>query len=152
MADREKARQLRELVRQMMRRLGVLEDGEMACCGVSLAQCHALVEIGRAGTISLAELANLLNLDSSTMSRTVNNLVRNKLAERTLDPKDRRYVSIRLTPAGMTSFQETESDMADYFLQILHAVPQERQEQVLDSLRLLLDAIAESGCCTQAKE
>ena len=63
------------------RKLGVLEDGEMACCGISMAQCHALVEIGRAGSISLVELAKLLDLDNSTMSRTVNNLVNSKLAE-----------------------------------------------------------------------
>jgi DNA-binding MarR family transcriptional regulator len=67
-----------------------------------MAQCHAVVEIGRAGGISLAELAGLLNLDSSTMSRTVNNLVNSGYVIRELDPKDRRYVTIELTENGRT--------------------------------------------------
>ena len=143
----EKASQLRELVRVMERKLGVLEDGEMACCGISLAQCHALVEIGRAGSISLVELSKLLDLDNSTMSRTVNNLVNNKLAERTLDPSDRRYVTIRLTPEGLKSFREIESGMEDYFMRIFEAIAPEKQEQVLDSLQLLLKAINDTECC-----
>lgn len=149
MTDSEKARQLRELVRMMERKLGVLEDGEMACCGVSLAQCHALVEIGRAGALSLVELSKLLNLDNSTMSRTVNNLVSNSLAERELDPQDRRYVTIKLTPAGMLSYREIESNMEEYFVQIVTAIPEGKQAQVLESLDILLKAISESECCSK---
>ncbi len=146
MTDIEKASQLRELIRLMERKLGVLEDDGIACCGVSMAQCHALVEIGRVGNISLVELAKLLDLDSSTMSRTVNNLVGHNLAERELDPNDRRYVTIKLTPEGMKSFNEIESNMRNYFMQIFRAIPNDKQEQVLDSIQILLQAISESGC------
>lgn len=148
MTETEKARQLRELVRFMERKLGVLEDGEMACCGVSLAQCHALVEIGRAGTISLVELARLLDLDNSTMSRTVNNLVGNKMTEREIDPNDRRYVTIKLTPAGLAAFSEIETNMEHYFMQIFKAIPDDKQERVLESLQILLKAISETDCCS----
>ena len=78
----QESNQLRELIRLLERKLCVLEDGEMACCGISMAQCHALVEIGRMGSISLIDLATMLNLDNSTMSRTVNNLVNNGMVER----------------------------------------------------------------------
>ncbi len=147
MTDIETAKQLREIVRVLERKLGVLEDGEMDCCGISMAQCHALVEIGRAGSISLVELAKLLNLDNSTMSRTVNNLVSNKMAERELDPDDRRYVTIKLTPEGLANFHEIESNMGDYFMRIYAAIPKEKRVQVLDSLQILLKAISECECC-----
>src|SRR5512133_3813771 len=104
MTNIEKADQLRELIRYLERKFGILEDGELSCCGISMAQCHALVEIGRAGSISLIDLAKLLDLDSSTMSRTVNGLVRNEIVERELDPSDRRYVTIKLTSKGIKSF------------------------------------------------
>ena len=55
-------RQLRELVRLLERKLGYLKDSEFTCCGVSLAQCHAMVEIGRANGLSLGNLAELLDL------------------------------------------------------------------------------------------
>jgi DNA-binding MarR family transcriptional regulator len=148
MSDTEKAIQLRESVRVLERKLGVLEDGEMACCGISMAQCHALVEIGRAGSISLIELARLLDLDNSTMSRTVNNLVNNKMAERETDPNDRRYVTIRLTPEGMASFREIESNMGDYFMRIYAAIPMEKRAPVLESLQILLKAISDCDCCS----
>ncbi len=141
------ATQLRELIRLLERKLGVLEDGEMACCGLSMAQCHALVEIGRAKSISLVDLAKLLNLDNSTMSRTVNNLVNNNMVERELDPNDRRYITIRLTQEGLAHFRGIESSMGEYYMQIYSAIPEERRAQVLQSLQILLKAIADSDCC-----
>jgi DNA-binding MarR family transcriptional regulator len=144
----QESRQLRELVRMLERKLGVLEDGEMACCGISMAQCHALVEIGRAGSISLVDLATLLNLDNSTMSRTVNNLVNNSMVERQLDPNDRRYITIRLTQQGLEQFHSIESGMGEYFMKIYDAIPKESRSKVLESLQILLKAVADSDCCS----
>ena len=143
----DKAKELRENVRQLERKLGILEDGEMSCCSLTMAQCHALVEIGRAECISLIELAKLLDLDNSTMSRTVNNLVNSGMAERALDPNDRRYVTIRLTPEGNGDFREIESNMSAYYARIYAAIPPEDRQMVLDSLQKLLKAIEDSECC-----
>ena len=145
--DESRSVMLRELVRQMERKLGVLEDGEMSCCGISMAQCHALVEIGRAGSISLVDLSKLLDLDNSTMSRTVNNLVNSGMAERELDPNDRRYVTIKLTNDGKKSFEEIETNMNSYFERIFNIIPEDKKDQVLESIQILLAAIAESDCC-----
>lgn len=147
MNDIEKTNQLRELIRLLERKLGVLEDGEMACCGISMAQCHALVEIGRTGSLSLGALSDLLGLDNSTMSRTVNNLVNNKMAERELDPEDRRYVSIKLTQAGLQAFSEIEESIELYFKKIYDAIPAEKKDQVLESLQIVLQAMSEIECC-----
>ena len=106
------------------------------------------VEIGRAGTVSLAELAALLNLDSSTMSRTVNHLVSYNLAERELDPDDRRYVSIRLTPEGQKTFQEIESNMTAYYVKVFETIPADKRDAVLESLQILLKAITDTDCCS----
>lgn len=143
----DKAKELRESVRQLERKLGILEDGEMSCCSLTLAQCHALVEIGRAECISLIELAKLLDLDNSTMSRTVNNLVNSGMAERALDPNDRRYVTIRLTPEGNGDFREIESNMNEYYARIYAAIPPEDRKKVLEGLQILLKAIEDSECC-----
>ena len=142
------SQQLRELIRLLERKLGILEDGEMACCGISMAQCHALIEIGRAKRISLVDLAKLLNLDNSTMSRTVNNLVNNGMVERQPDPNDRRYITIQLTQEGLEQFHGIESGMGEYFMKIYDAIPSESRAQVLESLQILLKAIADSDCCT----
>lgn len=133
--------QLKELIRILERKLGLLNETEMTCCGVTMTQCHAIVEIGKAKQISLNKLAETLNLDNSTMSRAVNNLVNSNLAKRDLDPNDRRYVTISLTQEGKKIFEDIESGMEDYSKRILGYIPQSKREQVVESLQLLLDAL-----------
>ena len=136
------SKQLRELIRQLERKLGILQENQQVCCGcISMAQCHALVEIGRAGNISLNDLAEKLNLDSSTMSRTVNKLVTNNFAQRDIDPADRRYVTISLTDSGTSLFQAIESDRNAHFRKVYETIPTAKQEQVLESLQILIDAL-----------
>jgi len=141
------ASRLREQVRLLERRLGFLNENDMSCCGVTLAQCHALVEIGRAGAISLRELAELLGLDNSTASRTIQNLVTRGLVSREASAEDRRYVTITLTETGRELFLGVEARMEHRFGEICSTLPPEKREQVLEALGLLLGALEPKGCC-----
>ncbi|KJR48849.1 Transcriptional regulator, MarR family [Desulfosporosinus sp. I2] len=147
MSEANTAKQLRELIRILERKLGALEDVQMTCCGVTMAQCHALVEVGRANNISLNELAELLNLENSTMSRTVNNLVNNNLVNRGIDPQDRRYITISLTESGQKFFDEIEESRNVYYEKIFDHIPEQKREQVLESMQLLLEAFGKGDCC-----
>ncbi|AKN31405.1 MarR family transcriptional regulator [Clostridium carboxidivorans P7] len=138
---------LRELIRILVRNLGILEKEDTSCCGVTISQCHAIVEIGRAEEISLNELAKILTVDKSTMSRTINNLVKNQLVIRELHPEDRRYVTIKLTDEGMKAFKNVECGMQEYYKNIFRAIPEEKREQVLESLKLLTEAVNKNKCC-----
>jgi len=42
----------RELIRILVRNLDLLEKSDASCCGITTAQCHAIVEIGRQSLIS----------------------------------------------------------------------------------------------------
>lgn len=86
----------------------------------------------------------MLKLDNSTMSRTVNNLVNNGLAERELDKKDRRYITIKLTESGNKVFEDIEESMNLYFTKVLQTIPSKKQQQVLESLEILLDAMSKN--------
>jgi DNA-binding MarR family transcriptional regulator len=141
------ATQLREIIRILERKLGILGDSQMSCCKITLSQCHALVEIGRAESISLNELAELLNIENSSMSRTVNNLVNRELAIREVNQRDRRYVTIALTDTGKNLYHDIENRMSTYFNHIYKRLPVEKREQILESLELLLTAIEEKECC-----
>ncbi|SET79442.1 DNA-binding transcriptional regulator, MarR family [Natronincola peptidivorans] len=144
MGKTHKAIQLREHIRQIERKLGVLQENQGSCCDITMAQCHALVEIGRAGSISLVKLSETLNLDNSTMSRTVNNLVKKHFVERQLDTKDRRYITIQLTEGGREVFEGIEERMNFYFENVLGAIPEDKQQQVLEGLDILLKALKEN--------
>lgn len=143
----ENPKQLREMIRILERKLGILKESEFSCCSVTISQCHALVEIGRAQNISLNELAELLNLENSTMSRTVNNLVTNGLAKRDIDPQDRRYVTISLTDNGHKLYEDIEERMNQYFTGIYKRIPEDKKQQVLESMQILLEAINDNECC-----
>ena len=140
MNETEQHRELRELIRQFERKTGALHDSEMSCCAITLAQCHALVEIGRAKHISLVELSDVLGLENSTMSRTVNHLVNAEMVKRETDAEDRRYITICLTEDGQKIFDGIEASMNLYYKQVLQRIPKEKHTEVLESLQLLLDA------------
>ncbi len=142
-------KELRELVRQIEAKLGILNEMKSSCCGVSFTQCHAITEIGRACNISLNELAERLNVDNSTMSRNVNNIVFKGLANRELDKNDRRYVTISLTEDGKNMYDKIELTMNNYFKKIYENIPQDKREQVVESLELLSDAITKNVCCNK---
>ena len=142
---------LQESIRHLERKLGILDQNRFSCCGLaSLAQCHALVEIGRAESLSLIELAAMLDLDTSTMSRTVDKLVKGKLARREADENDRRYIRICLTSEGKKLYAVVEEEMAVYFEKILADIPPEKREMVVESLELLCGAIDIEGSCNGA--
>lgn len=138
---------LRELFRVLVRNLGILQKSDASCCGVTLTQCHAIVEIGRKEKISLVDLADLLDVDKSTMSRTVNNLVEADLVVRELDAENRRYVIIQLTENGRSVFQNIEKSMESYYKSIFGSIPEDKKNQVLESLQLLTDVVRNSKCC-----
>ncbi|BCN28928.1 MarR family winged helix-turn-helix transcriptional regulator [Anaeromicropila herbilytica] len=137
---------LRELLRILIRNLGILEKSDSSCSGVTIAQCHAIVEIGRAGQMSLIELADMLGLDKSTLSRTINNLVETDLALREIDPENRRYVIIKLTKEGYKVYQDIEESMFRYYSSIFSSIPEDKREQVLESLQILTKSVKDSNC------
>ena len=138
---------LREVVRVLVRNLGLLERSESSCCGVTLTQCHAIVEIGRSKGTNLNSLAELLNLDKSTMSRTIDNLVNQSIVLRQVHTENRRYIRIKLTEKGDEIFRGIEKSMEDYYKNIISLIPVDKKNQVLDSLQILTDIVNMNKCC-----
>lgn len=145
--DEKGSNYLRELIRVLVRNLGILEKSDAGCCGVTIPQCHAIVEIGRANEISLNELAEILTLDKSTMSRTINKLVEDNLVIRESHSEDRRYITIRLTEKGIEIFRTIESSMNKYYENIFMSISEDKREQILDSLQILIEAVHKNKCC-----
>lgn len=147
MENLQQAKRLREMMRLLVRKLGFLERGEASCCKITLSQCHAIVEIGRAGKLSLIDLADHLTLDKSTVSRSVDNLVNQGLMIRETDPEDRRFIVLRLTEQGENIYREVEQRMEGYFLEIIAMIPTDKREQVIESIHYLNDAMHGQSCC-----
>ncbi len=143
----DESKKLREMVRILERKFGVLQESELSCCGITLSQCHALIEVGRKERISLNQLAQILNLDNSTLSRTVNKLVNKNLVERKVGTEDRRFVTISLSSEGIKLYEMIERNMNNYFSNIYDRIPDSKKQEVLESIKLLIDAFDGGNCC-----
>lgn len=86
------------------------------------------------------------------MNRTINHLVTHNLATREIDPRDRRYIMIQLTPSGSKAFQTIENSMEAFFANVFDSIPENKREQVIDSLTILLEALAAVNCCRNLME
>lgn len=137
-------KQFRDLIRQLQRSLNWQWRLDASCCGVTVAQCHTIMEVGKTGRISIAELATALNLDISTVSRTIEGMVGAGLVKRTANPDDRRSVYIVLTEKGKSVYNDINSTYDAYYAEILADVPQDKQRQVMESIELLAQATAKT--------
>lgn len=94
--------QLGRLLRELTRRTGGADDGP----AMTASQRIALVELGQDGPLRLGDLADRMGTSAPTASRAVDALEHLGLANRAPAPADRRALSIALTDAGRTLFDE----------------------------------------------
>ena len=81
-------------------------------------------------------MALILRLDKSGISRIVEDLVQKQYVERKPSKEDRRYVVLNLTDKGVERFNKIENDMNIKFKSILDRIPEEKRNQVIESLEL----------------
>lgn len=113
------------------------------CCGITVAQCHCLLAIEELGQTTLGNLAKYLNLDKSTLSRTVEGLVRLGLVDRKTGLNDRRCIRILLTASGRHQAENIHSVNDDYFLRVFDFVPRGDRGKVVKYLGLFVEAISQ---------
>ena len=129
----EPAALLREVARLHVR----AQRTTMACNGVSLTQCTILTELGRAGSMTLLELARQLRLDKGWVSRAVDQLVQEGLVEKKPGASDRRTVALSLTRAGAAHHRRVEILLNDHVTRVMARVPRSQRAAVSRALELL---------------
>lgn len=150
----DKIKLFRESTRELERNLENLNRSDCCQCNVNTSQCFLVVEIGRKPGICVKELAELLKMDKSAVSRSVEELVQKGFVSREPSKKDRRCVVLNLTDDGLARFSKIENDMYLKFENVFLLIPKEKQDQVLDALNIYNEALkkAEVNCCDQRNE
>ena len=133
-------KQFREYTRQLECHLGNINSADCCCCGVNKTQCFLIVEIGRKPGISVKELADILRIDKSGVSRLVEDLVQKEFVERKPSAEDRRFVTLNLLPKGQERFEKIEHDMYYRFKEVFKQIPEDKQEQVVEALKIYNEA------------
>jgi DNA-binding MarR family transcriptional regulator len=90
-----------------------------------------LLDIDEHAHLTMGQLALNLKLDQSTLSRTVDGLVRKKLVARMRDDSDRRLVWIRLTEDGASTCEEIHEVNDEYCLQVFENIPPSERAALL---------------------
>jgi DNA-binding MarR family transcriptional regulator len=147
---RECAQLLLETLPNLMRNLG----GAMRQCKsgeddyLSMGQLRMLGMLQNAPR-TLGELAGLHHVTPSTMSRTVDVLVRKAWVARQTDPNDRRQVILTLTPAGETAHaamvQQTQDVFTHMIAQMIAQLDDDDRTRLYDGLIVLRKMLRTTG-------
>ncbi len=142
--DEESLQRLRRILRRLERQLqGHLEQDD-ACCGVSSAQCQALLEIDALGETTLTALAAALDLDISTLSRTVESLVQAGLVSRAAKAGNRRALRIALTSRGRRQADLINRRANAFFKKLFQLIPAHKHHLVIEGLGLLAESLLQT--------
>ncbi len=138
-----------QTVQHLVRVMQLFERDQIKPHGFTTSQAYVLTQLNKTPHLNMNELSDKLNAKTSTMTRIVNNLVRDGLIERVRDETDRRIVVVQLTSQGEFAAAELEASIYDYYQKIAANLPEGKIEEVLSAVDLLVDAFdrANPNCC-----
>lgn len=127
----------REHLRHFEREIEV-QNSSNCYYGVTLTQCHTLMELYKHDNISLKELSERLFLDKSTLSRIIEGLVNLGLVDREIPKNNRRTILIKLTKQGISICEKVNTDNNLYFQKILNSLSEVQLQIFLDSFKTIV--------------
>jgi len=151
----------RNKLRTLEREIAKLMKAETSCCGITLPQCHILIEIEQKQEISIKELAQILELDKSTLSRNIDNMVNLGLLNRIVSIKDRRYTTITLTENGKETVTAINELCDSYYMELFKHIPPKKYNLIIETLDTVSNAMKQisglariqiNNCCKMKGE
>ena len=134
-------RSFRKDLRALEREVGFSMASDTGCCGISLAQCHLLLEVEQRGRTNVTELAVALELDKSTLSRTVDAMCRAGLLCREIDPASRRQQIISLADQGGAKADSINTTCDGTYRRLFDFIPARKRAAVVESIGILAGAM-----------
>ena len=130
------------LLREVARLHTHLQRTNVACCaGTTVTQCTVLTELGRSGTVPLAELSRRIGFDKSWTSRAVEHLVQDGLIEKVPSQTDHRMVRLSLTTVGEQRVRDLNGMLGGLSERVMVRIPLPEHEGVQRALTMLLAAL-----------
>ena len=121
------------------------------CEGVTFHQFMILDAISIKKEMQMSELHERLAVEKSTTTRLVNPLIQKGLLRREKAQHDSRAATLILTADGKKIHRKVSLCLAGFFQKITNNIPQEKRQQILESIRVFIGAIKNSAanysCC-----
>ncbi|WP_276356104.1 MarR family winged helix-turn-helix transcriptional regulator [Cohnella caldifontis] len=133
---------LRSTVQRFVKLFGVLEN-HVTPCGfpLSVSQVYAMQELEKEN-MSITELALRLDLERSSVSRLVDDLVKGEFVSRETNAANRREVVLHLTEKGKKSIQQVKKQSILFFQNVLSDYTEEDKTIILEGFRKFSEALS----------
>jgi len=102
------------LLHHLVRQREVALGRELARSGLTLGQWQVLATLSRLGRATMGEVAAFCAADRTTLTRTVDRMVKDRLIRRERDLSDRRQVNLDLTDRGAAVFRAASADVTRF--------------------------------------
>lgn len=137
------------MIQKLVRVFQLCERDQIKIHGFTTSQCYAMLELYKSGSLTMNELSEKMNLNSSTMTRILDNLVRDKYVLREKDESDRRIVVVGLSYSGRKAAKDLDTAVKEYYKKIIANIPEEQIEHVFKAVCILQQAFEKSNpnCC-----
>ena len=131
--------------RRNLRRFERLNQlANVTCCsGITLAQCHVLLEIEEMVETTTKQLSKNLKLDKSTLSRTIDGLKKLNLIKRGAHSNDRRFTILSLTKKGKSKCDSLNKYNDNLYINIFEKLTQKEREHFFRSFNEVVLAFSE---------
>lgn len=138
-----------EMIQKLVRVFQLFERDQIKVHGFTTTQCYTLLEISKFGSLSMNEISEKMNLNSSTMTRILDKLVRDEYILRCKDDNDKRIVIVSLTEKGIEAASKLSDSVKSYYKKIIENIPEGQVEEILKSVNILQKAFekANPNCC-----
>lgn len=143
-------RRFRKSIRHIERELNI-QNNSNCCHGTTLAQCHTLLEVFSHDSINLSDLSQRLYLDKSTVSRTIEGLVKMDMVNRSIPDENRRKVIISLTDKGKEVCNKINSESDSFFREVLDSVPKKDLPVFLNCFEMVTQAMIQKNLSGKEK-
>lgn len=120
---------------------GTLAKWQFNRFNLTVPQSYTLMAVLEREIITMNELSSLYKVSQTTMTRMVDNLVRNGYVVRVRDEEDRRVVNVQLTKKGVEIAYLLKQTLGQLGDDIFSRIPADKRDQVAASLFLMLDAM-----------
>jgi DNA-binding MarR family transcriptional regulator len=146
---RDFANEVRDLISNIS---GCFESYERACgtfMGVTTSQAGTILAFPNKSGLTMNELSKAVNLEISTMTRMVDQLVEKGLVRRETDAKDRRVVRVALTDEGKNLQNRLQDALQSFYTGALNKFPKTEQVEILKNLNHIYEDVSASleECC-----
>ncbi len=141
---------LRHYSRKMVRELGILEiekDNDKA----SPQRWHALIEISQTPKITVSQLSQNLVLHISTVSRIVNSMIEDNLAQYDLN-SDRREKALQITAKGLKELKRIDDFSNSKIVNAFRFLGEKDQNQIVEAIKKYSLALEKSRVSNETKK